>query len=137
MSYSETFDSLNKLFDVDSVIGTGSGQIIPMEVGSFYGKYHTEETKKQIAQKLTGVKQSSQTIAKRVEKNKGQKRSPEQRRRMSEGCRHDPISFVNTDGTIVTTSLVAEFCRQYDLDHTNITKVIKGKRTTHKGWRKM
>ena len=49
--------------------------------GSFGG--HTEETKEKIRLITTGKKQSAETIAKRVQKNTGKKRTPEQREKLS------------------------------------------------------
>ena len=156
----DVFQSLNTLFNVDGPIGLEEGMWYDWtSVGGFKNKKHTEEskrlmsqkrltwleknephrhtdeTKRLLAQKSTGVKQSSQTIARRVEKNRGQKRSPEQRKRLSEGCRHNPIVFISPEGKEVSTTLVSEFCREYNLTHSLITKVIKGTRQTHKGWR--
>lgn len=63
----------------------GQTPILCGEKNGFYGKHHTEETKRINAEKHTGIKQSAETIEKRASKNRGQKRSSEQRARISAG----------------------------------------------------
>ena len=50
-----------------------------------WGRTHSEETKKLWSEKRKGVKQTSEHIAKRIERNKGQKRTLEQRQTMAKG----------------------------------------------------
>jgi len=54
------------------------------ENNPFYGKHHTEESKEKNAEKHRGLKQSAETIAKRVAKNKGKKRTEETKKILSE-----------------------------------------------------
>lgn len=43
--------------------------------------------------------------------------------------------LVNKAGKLHMFKTVSEFCKTYDLDASNIRKVLKGERKTHKGWR--
>ena len=43
--------------------------------------------------------------------------------------------FISPDGMIYETNHLREFCREHDLDFRNLSKVHRGQRASHKGWR--
>lgn len=97
--------------------------------------HHSEETREKIRAARARQVFTRETNQKRAASNTGKRRSTQQRFNISEGQRKAPITFVNDNGAVVTTTLVAEFCREHNLTHSLITKVVKGNRKSHKGWR--
>lgn len=102
------------------------------------GMTHSDETRERIRQILTGVKQSEETIKKRVEKNRGQRRTPEQRERQSlakagQVC----YKLVSPSGELHTVTCIARFAREHNLTKSLVNKVCLGQRSHHKGWRKL
>tara|TARA_R110002050_G_scaffold66762_3_gene144664 strand:+ start:25 stop:597 length:573 start_codon:yes stop_codon:yes gene_type:complete len=100
------------------------------------GMRHSEETRERIRQITTGVKQSEETIKKRVEKIRGQRRTSEQRERQSLAkvgrvC----YNLVSPSGELHNVTCIARFARDYNLQRQLVNKVCLGQRPHHKGWR--
>ena len=155
-------DPLNELFSMDK---TGVVETIELDdsmvAGGFSGLSHTDEAKKDISdamierwkhspvilsdevkrgisQSLTGRKQSKETIQKRVEKNRGQKRTEEQKRNISDGQK-PVVDYVvlDPDGNTHHITKFNRFCEEHNLSAPLLNKVMKGQRNHHKGWRKL
>lgn len=47
------------------------------------------------------------------------------------------VDLVSPSGEVVKVNNAAEFCRAKGLDNSNLSKVINGKASSHKGWRKL
>ena len=97
------------------------------------GLKHSDETKELIRTITTGVKQSAETISKRVEKNRGQKRTPEQRDRCGAPLRQT-FTLVSPDGIDTTFTGLNKFCKEHSLPPGNVSLVLKGQRRSCKGW---
>jgi len=120
----------------------------------------TNEEKKEIGIRNTlRGSQTQETIAKRVAKTTGKKRTPEQKRNASaaqkgksltkehreslKGKRPNVVphnidltvySFIHIDGTVEQCRR-HELCKKYTLHQQNVAQLVKGRRKTHKGWR--
>ena len=44
------------------------------------------------------------------------------------------FSFKNKDGLVVSTPNMSRFCREHGLQQGNLSKVVAGTRTHHRGW---
>lgn len=42
--------------------------------------------------------------------------------------------LISPDGSLITTNSLRKTCKEYELDHRCMSKVIKGERNHHKGW---
>ena len=101
------------------------------------GMRHSDETRERIRQITTGVKQSEETIKKRVEKNRGQRRTPEQRERQSKAkAGRVCYNLVSPSGELHNVTCIARFAREHNLTRSLVSKVCNGQRSHHKGWRK-
>lgn len=97
------------------------------------GMKHSAETKERIRQITTGVKQSEETVAKRVAKNRGQKRTPEQRARIATSL-EETFTLISPDGVETTFTGLNRFCKEHSLPAGNVCRVLKGERRSCKGW---
>lgn len=115
------------------------------------GKKKTISHRKKLSESRFGIKQSQETIQKRVEKNKGKTRTKEQRLRIGLGQRGKVISkkseekriksfckhiytFISPEKELFITDNARKFCRENDLHHTAVYKVCRGLQKNHKGW---
>ncbi len=94
-----------------SNIFTGTGN-------PFYGKNHSQEIKNKIG-----------------EKNKGKPCSEEQKQIVS--SHHNKLlRFISPSGEIVEeVTTLRMFCKKYGLQHSALSKVLKGEFKQHKGWK--
>ena len=121
------------------------------------GKGSTPETIEKVRQAHLGKRLSDETKKKISESNKGKIFSDEHRKLLSEARRQRKTTnetrtrmsesskgkvniktFKLTDPSgqvCYTTNGLSDFCRQHQLDPANLSKVLKGERDNHKGWR--
>ena len=92
----------------------------------------TEETKQKLREYNTGLKQSTETIAKRVAKTKGKVQKPNPQRAINISKRYI-ITF--PDGHEEEIRNMAKFCRENGLNKSSMCDVIKGRKESHKGFK--
>ena len=139
---------------------TNFGKDMFGERNPFYGKRHTEETKRKLSERFLGSKLSEKTKQKISDSNTGKKMSEENRKRMIGntyskgnkfwvGKKHREESkakmgeshakefkLVSPNGEIVIGKNLYKFARENSLNQGNLWKVIFGKVKRHKGWEK-
>lgn len=101
----------------------------------FYGKRHSEETKRRISEKKKGTKMSEETKKILSEKNKGKKMPREivERQRLEKSKTYY-LTTPEGDSIIVTN--LSEFCRKNNLDQGNMNAMYNGKFKSSKGYRR-
>lgn len=106
-----------------------------------YGKHPSEETRKKMSESRTGLKQSAETIQKRVEKLKGRKCSLETKIKIAKankGKFNKPIYQYSLDGQFISEwESTLELKKILGYDNGTISKCCNGKRKTAYGflWR--
>lgn len=56
--------------------------------------------------------------------------------KITESPRAKSFSLLSPDGIVYTGKNIREFGRRHNLFHSNISRVLSGKRKQYKGWRK-
>lgn len=104
-----------------------------------YGKHPSEESRKKMSESRTGLKQSAETIQKRVEKLKGRKCSLETRMKIgkaNKGKFNKPIYQYTLDNEFVKEwESTLELKNILDYDNGTISKCCNGKRKTAYGYK--
>jgi len=95
---------------------------------------HTEETKQHIREMKTGLKQSPETIKKRVDKMLGYKQSDWQKQRARETFEMAWL-VTNPQGQSFNIVNLRKFAKENNLDQGNMVKVSQGILKQHKGWK--
>lgn len=104
------------------------------------GKTHSEETKRLISESRKGISFSDEHKASLKEsRNNRDGASDETRAKMSKN-RKGKLNIkificIDPDGNeYETKNGLTKFCEEYNLTPSNMHKVLKGERKTHKGW---
>lgn len=93
-----------------------------------------------IGQKHRGKIMSAESRQKMSQSHKGIKLSIEQKRKIGASLRSSKtkqllqFSVCSPSGEKFTVSNLKAFCERHNLERSNMTAVIKGKRNNHKGW---
>jgi group I intron endonuclease len=111
------------------------------EKNPFYGKQHSEETRKLISDAHKGKQLSKETKRKIAEATKEALSDPAIRKKMSEAAKgknnpsYNPIvyRFLHKDGRTFTGTQY-ELRKEYKLNSSCLSAVIHGKRNSIKGW---
>ncbi|QIN96866.1 hypothetical protein [Synechococcus phage S-N03] len=99
------------------------------------GMRHSRKTKELIRRITTGVKQSQETVNKRVSKNKGQKRTEETKSKISSSSSGKVnYTFMSPSGIIYKCTTLKTFAEEHGLCRKNLCAVAKGHHKHHKGW---
>ena len=101
----------------------------------FTGHSHSEETKKIIAQKMTGKKDSSETKLKKSLSRQSWKHSQETINKIANSCAKE-YKFIDPTGNLITIKNLNKFCRENNLSSSNMRKVHCGKANFCKGYRR-
>lgn len=101
----------------------------------FYGRKHSEETKKKISLKKIGSKLSAETKDKISKACKGRKPSKESIEKLS--LLNSKIWFlICPDGNKIKVKNLAAFCREKNLDQRNMCNMYRGIYKTSKGYKR-
>lgn len=73
-------------------------------------------------------------ISKGNKHGKGQKRTPEQIKNLSEMNKKD-VEFISPEGRVYTHKGLKDFCVLHNLNYNCIKRVVMGIRSHHKGWK--
>jgi hypothetical protein len=84
------------------------------------GRRHTSESRAKISLAKAG--------------KKGKPLTPHRRNMLYQSTLKYLYEFIDPNGEVYVTDNIQDFARQYDLDHSHLSKVAHGKRPTHKGW---
>lgn len=103
------------------------------ELNPFYGKTHTEETKRKMSEKKLGKKLSAETKMKISKANVGKKMHSESIRKTVE--KNSKIWYlISPSGEEIAVKNLNEFCRQNGLDQRNMSKMYCGLQKKSKGY---
>lgn len=108
-------------------------ELISGENNPFYGKRHTEETKRMISEKKKGTKVSEETKEKLRAANTGKKMSPESIAK-SAAAKAKTYYLTDPEGNSIVVNNLSEFCRENGLDQGNMNAMYKGKYKSCKGY---
>lgn len=124
-----------RLYSEDARKNISEGQIKRYVDGGVHprtGKKHTEESKKKMSE--------SGKALKRIPFFKGKNLSEEIRKKISDSKQQDQGAkkhiFINPNGEVVEIFNLAKFCRQNNLQSSNMIVVKTGGQKSHKGWTK-
>ena len=130
----------------------------------FYGKQHTEETKRLISEANTGMKRSPEHRQKIREAQKGKPKSEEHRRKIGEKSRGREVKeetkqklrehnlrkdvlkknieskqkewiIIKPDGTEEVVINLSDYCIEHNLNRSKMYSVASGSRDHHKGYK--
>jgi len=90
-----------------------------------YGKPRTKETKEKISKALKGRKPVFT----------GKSQTPEHIEKIRNSRCKNIYTLVNSEGVIFQTKFITSFSKKFFLNPGHIYQVIKGKETSHKGWK--
>lgn len=110
-------------------------KLISGENNPFYGKKHTEETKRKISEKKKGSKHTEESKKKISAANLGRKmpRDAVERVRLKISKTY---YLTDPEGNDIVVTNLSEFCRKMGLDQGNMSAMYKGKYKSCKGWTK-
>lgn len=97
------------------------------------GRIRTPETIEKIRVGLIGRECAPETREKIGNAKRGQKHSPETIAKMM-GRYVKTIIATSPDGTEYTVVGIRQFCKEHNLDATNLCRVARGQQKHHKGW---
>jgi len=99
----------------------------------FFGKQHSEETKRKVVEANKRREWTPEYIKRIVEKRTGKEYIPKLPR---EKLEPKAFSIVNPDGEIKFFQNVVKFSLEYGLSHSKVRNVLHGRETQHKGYRR-
>lgn len=113
-------------------------RISESKTGTHWG-HHSEETKKRMSEVRMGIEFSEEHKKKLCEKRRQRIISDETRKKASQTSRGKinikQYELTDPDGnTYITTEGLTKFCEDHNLSVGNLSNVISGKRSHHKGW---
>ena len=107
--------------------------LISGELNPFYGKKHSEETKRKISEKNSGRVMTQEQKDKISKANLGKKMSPESIKKTVE--KNSRIwHLIDPNGNCITVKNLSEYCKKNGLDQRNMTKMYNGLQKTSKGY---
>jgi group I intron endonuclease len=107
--------------------------LISGELNPFYGKKHSEETKRKISEKNSGRIMTQEQKDKISKANLGKKMSPESIKKTVEK-KSKVWHLIDPNGNCITVKNLNEYCRKNGLDQRNMTKMYNGLQKTSKGY---
>ena len=87
------------------------------------GLSHSQETKN----KMSRLKIGSQLWL-------GKQHTEDAKRKMSQSKQKYLYELIDPDGEVYVTQNLLDFAKQYNLTYASLNKVVRGKRSQHKGW---
>lgn len=100
------------------------------------GKELSEDHKRKISETQKGTRHSPESIEKTRLAHLGSKRSPETCARISASKMKHALIVTSPDGTeYVIRSGLSQFCREHNINRSNLTNVAKGHASHTKGWK--
>ena len=87
------------------------------------GLSHSQETKNKMSQ----LKIGSQLWL-------GKQHTEDAKRKMSQSKQKYLYELIDPDGEVYVTQNLLDFAKQYNLTYASLNKVVRGKRSQHKGW---
>lgn len=138
--------------------------ILRGEDNGFYGRHHTEETRRIIGEKNRGLKHTDESKEKIRQRHLGVPKSEEHRRKMSENAKGRPVKeetrqklrehnlqpevlkknieskqkvwiVITPDGEELEVVNLSDFCKERGLSRTKMYTVAAGKANHHKGYK--
>lgn len=101
----------------------------------FYGRSHSEETKRKISEKKTGSRLSEETKRKIGDSARGRK-MPREVVERQRAQRSKTYRLINPEGEYIIVTNLSQFCRDNNLDQGNMNAMYAGKYKTCKGYSK-
>jgi group I intron endonuclease len=100
----------------------------------FYGKIHTDETKRKISESNKNRKMSNEFVEKRRSYMKDNPINKETRKKIAESNKIKVIQYDLNMNIIKVHNSAADASRDYNFSTGHISSCCKGKRKTHKGF---
>jgi group I intron endonuclease len=94
---------------------------------SMYGKTHSQETKEKMSKSHKGRPSSKGML--------GKKQTEEAKQKIRESKEVKSFSVISPTGEIIHSKNTKQFCRDNNLNNGHFSQVLNGKRPVHKGFR--